>query len=81
MARKRSLWKRLSAGTWAGAWTGACFGIASTILVLDFGAKIFTPTLSVVAISALALDTILLIGGVVGFAVLSVAKPKKRRRR
>ena len=76
MARKKSS----KVGFPAGAWAGACLGVASTILVLEFGARVF-PSPAVVAVLALILDTLLLLGGVVGFTLFTrFGKPKKRRK-
>jgi hypothetical protein len=66
MASKSSIWK----GFPAGAWTGACFGLTSTLIVMGFSTVAF-PKPIVFAVMSAILSGILLVGGVVGFSFFS----------
>ncbi len=62
-----------------GAWAGICLGIASVALLVTLGSKFFTNPFLFSLISAI-IDTLLLAGGIAGFAISRRMIKGSRRR-
>jgi hypothetical protein len=76
MAKKKS---SVLKGFPSGAWSGACFGLTSSSIVIGLSTTAVPKPLIFVVLSAV-LSAILLIGGVVGFTLFKqFSKPRKGR--